>query len=134
MSVPGYRTKVYQFKYLDYCQEKCRLASCFTYRLLSTRLFDDLSLNNCWGCSIPCGRLKILIAAIIIHGDHGARIQIRRRVLSLNQIFSPVAGKMFNIEQNIDPQSPYVNLRVRDADEKKRRSFFRQPFTVLTDQ
>ena len=56
------------------------------------------------------------------------------RVLSLNQIFSPVAGKMFNIEQNIDTQSPYVNLRVRDADEKKKRSFFRRPFTVLTDQ
>ena len=108
-------------------------------------------------------------ATIIIHGDHGSRIRIRRptlanrndltpedlldsfstlfavkipgdkadydlRVLSLNQIFSPVAGKMFNIEQNIDPQFPYVNLRVRDADEKKKRSFFRRPFTALTDQ
>ncbi|MGV7221166.1 MAG: hypothetical protein ACQ9MH_06560 [Nitrospinales bacterium] len=99
-------------------------------------------------------------AKIIIHGDHGARIQMRRptyenrkdltsqelldsystlfavktvgekfgydlRVLSLNQIFSSVAGEIFDEGTNIRSQSPYVNLRVRDAREKKKRSFFR---------
>ena len=308
MSALGYRIKVYQSTYLDYCQGNFRIASCYTYPLFSTRFLDDLSLkldskiwvllnsylvrsnffkivkNGYWHSinfihqrfglelpfpwkwdgqvtspvavsqtlrlltedirSSPAGTLffaHLLVphapfvydshcqifknpisewsvsvnplsdkklnstssrakrykmyfqqttclneqlrelfdvmraakiyedATIIIHGDHGSRIRIRRptlanrndltpedlldsfstlfavkipgdkadydlRVLSLNQIFSPVAGKMFNIEQNIDPQFPYVNLRVRDADEKKKRSFFRRPFTALTDQ
>jgi len=102
-------------------------------------------------------------ATIIIHGDHGSRIRMRRpilanqddltsedildsfsalftvktpghkagydlRVLSLNQIFSQVAGKIFNDEKKIEPQTPYVNLRIRDADEKKKRSFVRWPY------
>ena len=102
-------------------------------------------------------------ATIIIHGDHGSGVRMRRpilanqndltsedildsfstlfavklagektgydlRVLSLNQIFSQVAGKIFNKEIKIRPQSPYVNLRIRDADEKKKRSFVRWPY------
>jgi len=302
MSALGYRIKVYQSTYLDYCQEKYRIASCYTYHLFSTQFLEDLSISldskiwvllnsylvrsdffkivkngywhstnfirqrfgyelpfpwkwdglrtstfsmgktlrmlkddiqsssegtlffahlmiphdpyiydsNCQVYKNPISEWSLRVdpefnnkrnsissqvkkykmyfqqvkclnkqlrgffdalrsfkiydkATIIIHGDHGARIQILRptyvnrdgltpedildsfstlfaykfpgdkagydlRVLSLNQIFSQVAGKIFNNEKKIEPQTPYVNLRVRDPDEKKKRSFLRRPY------
>jgi len=308
MSALGYRIKIYQSKYLDYCQEKYRIASCYTYPIFSTHFLENLSTsvsskvwviltsylirsdffregkNGYWhftnfirqrfGLALPfpwnwdgyktspiaasqaleklkndirysskgtmffahliaphspfvydsdcrmyknpvsewyvgvdttsnnmqnsissravrykkymrqitCFNLQMQslfdamrtariyeTATIIIHGDHGSRIRIRRptlanqndltsedlldsfstlfavkvpgdkvgydlRVLSLNQIFSPVAEKMFNIEQNIGTKAPYVNLRVRNPDEKKKRPFVRRAYSVSKNQ
>ena len=107
-------------------------------------------------------------AIIIIHGDHGSRIRIRRpnadnqndltpedyldsfsalfavktpdnqarydlRVLSLNQIFSQAAGHIFNYKTQMDTEAPYIYLRKGDADEEKRKSFLKRPFTALAN-
>ena len=45
MSALGYRIKVYQSKYLDYCQENYRIASCYTYQMFSTRFLENLSAS-----------------------------------------------------------------------------------------
>jgi hypothetical protein len=108
-------------------------------------------------------------AIIIIHGDHGARIQLRRptyanrndltpedlldsfstifavkaggekieydlRALSLNQIFSQIAGPILNENKDIGTQPPHVNLRIKDPDEKKQRSFFKRPYPEINTQ
>jgi hypothetical protein len=105
-------------------------------------------------------------AVIIIHGDHGSRIRLRRptlanqdeitsmdlldsfsalfavkipnvkgeydtRTLSLNQAFSLVAEKMFKVDSIQENRPPYINLRVRNSKEKKKRSFVKFPYAVM---
>ena len=106
---------------------------------------------------------------IIIHGDHGSGVRIRRPILankeelttedildsfstifavkfpngkaeydlntlSLNQIFAEVAGKVISKEPKISEHTPYVNLRIRDANEKKKSSFVKWPFPETNKQ
>jgi hypothetical protein len=130
-----------------------RQTSCVTQKL--HEVFDEMKKANIYDKS-----------TIIIHGDHGSGVRIRRPILanqneltpedivdsfstifavkfpngeadydlntqSLNQIFSKVSGKMFSKDISTSQESPYVNLRIRDASEKKKRSFVRWPYPEI---
>ena len=62
MTAIGYKIKVYQTTAMNYCQEKFRVASCYTYPTFSTRFLEDLPANT-------SAKAWVLISSFLFRSD-----------------------------------------------------------------